>query len=231
MSQYSNMSLLKLTSHSCSDMFESIFWCSSNFSRCSKWAVKQALWLMLSIVSNSFDERSSDLIYSLSEADEEKLSDRFMHDWNLDTPVFNNINKSQMHSPLLGKGCYSMISFTAYLLFWILMNFLLQRVLQRVKTVLKCWQKEPTIYWYINILGDSTNTLQPQCYRTLYLSNVSVNPICVILITHSSMDVGVPWAPFRGKGSLFFLPLESLLNPIEAMHIGPWHLQASEWFF
>lgn len=78
--------LCRITSHSCSGMFVRAFWCSSSFSRCSRWLVKQLFWLMASMFSSSFDERSSDLIYSFSEINEERLSDDLICDDNFEMP-------------------------------------------------------------------------------------------------------------------------------------------------
>lgn len=78
--------LFRITSHSCSGMFVRAFWWSSSFSRCSRWLVRQLFWLMASMFSSSFDERSSDLIYSFSEINEERLSDGLICDDNFGTP-------------------------------------------------------------------------------------------------------------------------------------------------
>lgn len=78
--------LCRITSHSCSGMFVRAFWWSSSFSRCSRWLVKQLFWLTASMFSSSFDERSSDLIYSFSEINEERLSDGLRCDDNFEMP-------------------------------------------------------------------------------------------------------------------------------------------------
>lgn len=78
--------LCRITSHSCSGMFVRAFWWSSSFSRCSKWLVKLLFWLMASMFSSSFDERSSDLIYSFSEINEERLSDGLKYGENFEIP-------------------------------------------------------------------------------------------------------------------------------------------------
>ena len=89
--------LCRITSHSCSGMFVRAFWWSSSFSRCSRWLVKQLFWLMASMFSSSFDERSSDLIYSFSEINEERLSDGLICGENFEMPSIKTNTWEKYH--------------------------------------------------------------------------------------------------------------------------------------